>query len=247
MTPRAGTCAALPSTKTGLGQHFSSPHKVKDKQKTQTYVSIPLREHKHQRLLDHMEDLLNHKENLEDTQSTPLGDNQGLDHSPSVPHEAEGSEFHVEYNTPDDNNNIISTLAPASTGSSQPHLFNNWKTVIPTLVQPFIQYLTQTLGKPVNIPSSSISCCAQACELKQTMLVCLYFDYFAQVVVQMCKCASLPQVLLYYRLFPTAPSQPHMAVSVELLAFYRALFERSCNAVNALASALNSHYTCRGF
>ncbi|KIJ09255.1 hypothetical protein PAXINDRAFT_17653 [Paxillus involutus ATCC 200175] len=168
MAPHAGTRAALPSTKTGLGQHFSSPHKVKDKQKTQTYVSIPGREHKHQRLLDHMEDLLNHKENF--VKSTPLDDNQGLDHSPSVPHEAEGSEFHVEYNVPDDNNNIISAPAPASTGSSQPRPFNNWKTVIPTLVQPFLQYLTQTLGKPVNIPSSSISCCAQACELKQTML-----------------------------------------------------------------------------
>jgi hypothetical protein len=38
-----------------------------------------------------------------------------------------------------------------------------------------------------------------------------------------------------------------MAVSVELLAFYQALFERSCDAVNALSHALHSHYTRRGF
>ncbi|KIJ58397.1 hypothetical protein HYDPIDRAFT_34233 [Hydnomerulius pinastri MD-312] len=38
-----------------------------------------------------------------------------------------------------------------------------------------------------------------------------------------------------------------MAVAIELLAFYRALFERSCDAINALASALNSHYNRRGF
>ncbi|KIJ10841.1 hypothetical protein PAXINDRAFT_85381, partial [Paxillus involutus ATCC 200175] len=57
----------------------------------------------------------------------------------------------------------------------------------------------------------------------------------------------LPQVLLYYGLFLTAPSQPCMAISIELLVFYRALFERSCDAVNTLASALNSHYTHRGF
>jgi hypothetical protein len=38
-----------------------------------------------------------------------------------------------------------------------------------------------------------------------------------------------------------------MAVSVELLAFYRTLFERSCDAVNALASALHTHYVRRGF
>ncbi|KAG6377895.1 hypothetical protein JVT61DRAFT_14683 [Boletus reticuloceps] len=38
-----------------------------------------------------------------------------------------------------------------------------------------------------------------------------------------------------------------MAVSVELLAFYRALFERSCDAINALAAALHLHYTRRGY
>ena len=58
---------------------------------------------------------------------------------------------------------------------------------------------------------------------------------------------SLPQVLIHHGLFPTAPSQPHMAVSIELPAFYRALFERSCDTINALASTLNTHYICCGF
>ncbi|KIN93816.1 hypothetical protein M404DRAFT_35711, partial [Pisolithus tinctorius Marx 270] len=48
-------------------------------------------------------------------------------------------------------------------------------------------------------------------------------------------------------LFPTAPSQPRIAISIELLGFYHALFERSCDSINALASALNTHYECRGF
>jgi hypothetical protein len=38
-----------------------------------------------------------------------------------------------------------------------------------------------------------------------------------------------------------------MAISVELLSFYHALFERSCDAINALASALKTHYSRRGF
>lgn len=38
-----------------------------------------------------------------------------------------------------------------------------------------------------------------------------------------------------------------MAVSIHLLDFYHALFERSCDAVNAMASALNTFYTRRGF
>ena len=37
-----------------------------------------------------------------------------------------------------------------------------------------------------------------------------------------------------------------MAVSVELLDFYSALFERSCDAVNAMAAALNTFYNRRG-
>ncbi|KAI6106805.1 hypothetical protein EDD17DRAFT_1500371, partial [Pisolithus thermaeus] len=57
----------------------------------------------------------------------------------------------------------------------------------------------------------------------------------------------LPQVLLHHGFFLTSPSQPCMAVLVELLAFYLSLFERSCDAVNVLVSALNSHYVCRGY
>lgn len=37
-----------------------------------------------------------------------------------------------------------------------------------------------------------------------------------------------------------------MAISIELLDFYSALFERSCDAVNAMAAALNTFYNRRG-
>ncbi|KIM60932.1 hypothetical protein SCLCIDRAFT_123248, partial [Scleroderma citrinum Foug A] len=57
----------------------------------------------------------------------------------------------------------------------------------------------------------------------------------------------LPQTLVSHGLFPTAPTQPQMAISIELLSFYRALFERSCDAVNAFAAALHTFYTKRGF
>ncbi|KAG1722374.1 uncharacterized protein EDB91DRAFT_1240225 [Suillus paluster] len=38
-----------------------------------------------------------------------------------------------------------------------------------------------------------------------------------------------------------------MAVSLDLLSFYRTLFKRSCDAINALASTLKTYYSCRGF
>lgn len=77
--------------------------------------------------------------------------------------------------------------------------------------------------------------------------MCNMLTGFVSIDVLSCECSSLPQVLLHHGLFPTAPSQPRMAISVDLLSFYRALFERSCDAINALASALKTHYSRRGF
>jgi len=54
-------------------------------------------------------------------------------------------------------------------------------------------------------------------------------------------------VLVRNGLFPTAPSQPRIAISIHLLDFYRALFERSCDAVTAVVSALHTFYKQRGF
>ncbi|KAI5981992.1 hypothetical protein EDC04DRAFT_2593419, partial [Pisolithus marmoratus] len=48
--------------------------------------------------------------------------------------------------------------------------------------------------------------------------------------------------LISHGLFPTAPSQPQMAMSVELLSFYCVLFEQSCDAINTLAAALSTYY-----
>jgi hypothetical protein len=53
-------------------------------------------------------------------------------------------------------------------------------------------------------------------------------------------------LLILHGLFPSAPAQPRFAVSIELLKLYHALFERSCDALNALAAALHTFYTRRG-
>ncbi|KAI0701749.1 hypothetical protein C8Q76DRAFT_633393 [Earliella scabrosa] len=65
--------------------------------------------------------------------------------------------------------------------------------------------------------------------------------------VHSCACISLPRTLVRNGLFPTAPSQPRMAVSIDLLDLYFALFERSADAITALAGALKSLYQRRGF
>ncbi|KAG9309102.1 hypothetical protein JVU11DRAFT_10986 [Chiua virens] len=111
------------------------------------------------------------------------------------------------------------------------HQYANWKALLPTLVEPYLQYMACTLGKPLGTILDRISLCHTTdCGLKHTKILCLMFDHFTFVDVGSCKCSSLSKVLLDFGLFPSVPSQPRMAISMDLLALYRALFERSCDA-----------------
>ncbi len=65
--------------------------------------------------------------------------------------------------------------------------------------------------------------------------------------VHYCKCMPLHNILIRNGLFPTAPLHPRVAVSIDLLDFYFALFERSAAAITALAGALKTLYQRRGF
>ena len=67
------------------------------------------------------------------------------------------------------------------------------------------------------------------------------------VEFQTCDCVTLPQALVRNGLFPTAPLHPRISVSIDLLDFYSALFDRSADAVTALAGALKTMYSRRGF
>jgi hypothetical protein len=144
-------------------------------------------------------------------------------------------------------------------------LYQNWLALIPTLVDPVLRYFGRTQGKALENIHPVISACGKSsCSPKRTAMLCLFFDRepyhtcrkqifadiysgFTSIDMLSCTCSTLHQVLVHHGLFPTAPSQPQMAVSIDLLSFYRALFERSCDAINALASALKNHYSRRGY
>jgi hypothetical protein len=68
-----------------------------------------------------------------------------------------------------------------------------------------------------------------------------------QVQVTTCKCQPVGVLLVQNGVFPTSPSKPRTGVSLDLLEIYRALFERSCDAITALAAALHTIYDRRGF
>ena len=63
----------------------------------------------------------------------------------------------------------------------------------------------------------------------------------------MCKCTPFAERLIEQGFFPTAPSQPNLAVSISFLEFYRTLFERTGDAVTAIAAALSNFYDRRGY
>ena len=69
----------------------------------------------------------------------------------------------------------------------------------------------------------------------------------ATTTFETCECNTLPQALIRNGLFPTSPSQPRLAISIDLLDLYFAFFERSADAVSALAGALKTMYCRRGF
>ncbi|KAG1740564.1 hypothetical protein EDD22DRAFT_982220 [Suillus occidentalis] len=111
------------------------------------------------------------------------------------------------------------------------NLHSAWKALVPTLVDAFLKYSARTHGHPLPEARPVISACAKRGYVqRQILIICLFFD-----------------LLVHHSLFPTMPSQPHMAISINLLAFYQALFEHSCDAIHALASALKTHYAHRGF
>ncbi|KAJ6505166.1 hypothetical protein C8R45DRAFT_817754 [Mycena sanguinolenta] len=107
---------------------------------------------------------------------------------------------------------------------------SSWSDLLPHLEDPYAQYQQSSHGKPPSIvPASIHHICASSCE---------------EVIVVDVKCLYIS---LQHGVFPASPTRPRTGVSIDLLEIYRALFERSCDAITALASALHTIYGRRGF
>ncbi|KAJ7142115.1 hypothetical protein C8R43DRAFT_892278 [Mycena crocata] len=102
----------------------------------------------------------------------------------------------------------------------------SWDTLLPILEEHLAHYQQSSYGRgpPTIINSVQHECTTFCGTSKTTRIQCLYIS-----------------------LFPMSPSAPRTAVSIDLLEVYRALFERSCDAITALAAALHTIYDRRGF
>ncbi|KAG1879878.1 hypothetical protein F4604DRAFT_1923085 [Suillus subluteus] len=235
---------------TGLGVHFVSPKKARDPKKMQMLVHIPGANSKHKRLLAQMAALMNPQMLTTQTPSSSSAPAQpeapaNFDDTASYPYDQDDSMVN-DYQP--DKGPCPTDLAPEDLGhrilpdKMANNLYTSWKALIPTLVDPHLKYSARTHGHPLAEICPVISACASSgCVQRQFSIVCLFFDHkqlvsdaqlqlitsgFLYVNVMACKCSTLSQVLVHHGLFPTAPSQPRMAISTDLLAFYWALFER---------------------
>ncbi|PPR04246.1 hypothetical protein CVT26_004191 [Gymnopilus dilepis] len=126
-----------------------------------------------------------------------------------------------------------------------------WNNLLPSLVPDLQAYYGASKGLEIrSIPKElTESCPSSSCrDFKSTKVLAIYFGLdFISTVVTHCSCRTTPQVLVKGGLFPTAPSQIRMAFSIDFLDFYASIFQRSCDAVNAMAAALNAFNGQRGF
>ncbi|KAJ3546521.1 hypothetical protein NM688_g5508 [Phlebia brevispora] len=126
--------------------------------------------------------------------------------------------------------------------------YDRWKALLPQLEMPYLSYVQQSIQKPA--PSSFTcrhACTRPNCTTGISQVLILYWDHLETHGVPYCECTPLAVVLVQHGVFPSAPSDPRLAVSIDLLDFYRALFERSGDAVTALSGALRRFYVHRGW
>ncbi|KAK7062073.1 hypothetical protein R3P38DRAFT_2494733 [Favolaschia claudopus] len=125
-----------------------------------------------------------------------------------------------------------------------------WNNLLPLLEMPWVQYLQDTHGRRRDcIPTEVLHHCTSSCESLSVVskVRCLYPTHIQHVLLKTCSCKSAGVLLVEHGVFPASPSKTQTGISLELLDFYRAMFERSCDAVTALAAALHTVYERRGF
>jgi hypothetical protein len=147
----------------GLGHHFVSPKKPRDKNKTQKIIELPGVAAKRRRLLTQMEQLMN-PESKKNTNSVHIEEVTEII--------SNSDDFDVnmaEIPVPDLD---IPAESPSTTpleesrkrrvvpDKSMEMLYDSWKALIPSLIDPYLKYSARTLATALTISPNTISACA---------------------------------------------------------------------------------------
>ncbi|KAJ7758999.1 hypothetical protein DFH07DRAFT_772333 [Mycena maculata] len=228
----------------GHGVHFESPRKQRDGKGKRLVIGSG-RALKVAALQARMQALLQKTPSTSDP-TPPPGTSENLD--PDGDAEMPGWED-VEMEMEPAPPPPLEIPRPASIPNPNIRLAASWDAILPMLEAPFVLYRRAIHGKrPGTIsPSIHYDCLAACGHPIDTTIRCLYISHFESVHVTTCACMPVPVLLVQHGVFPTSPTRPQTGVSIELLDIYRALFERSCDAIMALAAALRTIYKRRGF
>ena len=175
-----------------LWKHFKSPQHPRDKYKTQHYVEIAGHSAKHHHLEAHLKQLHSNTPSLPPvTALSDQFDDELVYENYIDPTDQEFVPSDSKYQVVDDThlpNENLEAQHPAckhvlwvpDLSASAKHLCNSLKAIVPTLISPYLHYISQTLGKPLPPFSLSITLCSWSqCTHKPVNILCLLFN---------CKC-----------------------------------------------------------
>ncbi|KAJ7433997.1 hypothetical protein B0H11DRAFT_1938988 [Mycena galericulata] len=220
------------ASKTGPGVHYTSPLKPRDKRKKRVIEPIGRPEK--------IENLRARLDALRNRPADNSKDDNTDDIEMSEPGPAPDSEWVDEPAPAPPPIFIPGPSTPAAEANNRRRV--SWDVLLPHLEDPLAEFRMASHGqRPTVIPSLS---CGQPLNIK---VQCLYLTHLEEVQVATCACMPFPALLVKHGVFPASPTKPRTFVSIDLLEVYRALFERSCDAITALAAALHKIYERRGF
>ncbi|OJT12711.1 hypothetical protein TRAPUB_10739 [Trametes pubescens] len=230
-----------------VGAHFTTPQKRRPPRKDSAIVNRPGVALRQQRLKEELHALMETDEQSSN-QSVPTSVDADIEMPDVEDTHDDGAEDldppAVDKSLPQDDSLPRRLLPDTATEK----LYSTWLALVPTLVPAYLGYLQASQARIGQLPAlRQWTCHSKVCLKKDYTILCLHSHYLESNIFQGCGCISVAQVLVKNGLFPTSPTSPRVAVSIDLLDFYFALFERSADAVSALASALKSIYQRRGF
>ncbi|KAF9494123.1 hypothetical protein BDN71DRAFT_1483215 [Pleurotus eryngii] len=225
-----------------LGQHYVSSKKAVPRHPT---IVRPLgHELKKCRLMDELNKLLaNSGTTITAVSNTPTGEHDDRAHNTSDALDDLTAQMITNMDMDPPTPCAAVTPPPKVIGKASNKLYSSWASLLPTLVEPLLEYECQSISKPLTSPSSILCECTSGhnidCKFKMFNMLCLFPDR--------CKCQMIPQHLVTHGPFPTSPAQPQIAVSINLLNFFHSLFEELCDTVHAISHALKKYYLCHGY
>ncbi|KIK72743.1 hypothetical protein PAXRUDRAFT_120300, partial [Paxillus rubicundulus Ve08.2h10] len=116
--------------------------------------------------------------------------------------------------------------------------YRQWsQDVIPTLLQPYMQYVRVT-GSLSTVENVIVPPCVHSCACRQLQVTCLYFDRLKIMTLLVCPCRPAPLQLVALGLFGCAPVLPSLTDNFRVLELVKALFVRMTPNLSGWTEAL---------